>query len=485
MWEQLIRRIDRERLGIGFEHIESPFFAIDHVYKSLLNQGNLPGLNALKSEFGCYGRASPHLSARQIRDMLAAVEEGDWLLVLRKPFSPLSSDSSGRWSRITGLRVQDSYYIPPRVQKKPPLPPPEFIEVVRKTVPMEKQLACTFTKPCNLPDGAIDYSSYGGSIPTTTIGEYGKFALLGGRNVDAEGNIALHHINGNGLPTSLGTLLLGRTAAGATVAELATASASSSAASGARVLTASVASVTLTGLVALLWPSSLGDSSLYSDEQLKSLKEGRTRVRLHVEQQSDGTLKGYGYNTQKRSDWEMIPVVQFMAQGSHQVADFGNGTTLIWTPSADPSKHSGIPPLQGAPQAPQIWIYPPTEQADRIIVDPIYPPDYNDFILVFPAESGIKPLYIVLNVPGGRGYHVAPDVLTAFPDAVSVRPKSTVQGGGKKRDRWKDNKGRIYEWDFQHGAVEIYDKQGKHLGEFDAETGEQNKPAKPGRTTPK
>ena len=38
-------------------------------------------------------------------------------------------------------------------------------------------------------------------------------------------------------------------------------------------------------------------------------------------------------------------------------------------------------------------------------------------------------------------------------------------------------KGRIYEWDSQHGAVEIYDSQGKHLGEFNPETGEQTKNA--------
>ncbi len=129
--------------------------------------------------------------------------------------------------------------------------------------------------------------------------------------------------------------------------------------------TTGVAVGTLAGVVALLWPSSLGDSSLYTKEQLQTLKEGRIRVRLHVEQQADGTLKGYGYNTQKRRDWEMIPVVQFVAQGSRQVADLGDGVTLIWTPAADPSNTLGIPALEGAPQAPQIWIYPPTEQADR------------------------------------------------------------------------------------------------------------------------
>lgn len=44
MWEQLIRRQDRERLGIGFEQIESPFFAKNHVYQSLVGYGGLRGV---------------------------------------------------------------------------------------------------------------------------------------------------------------------------------------------------------------------------------------------------------------------------------------------------------------------------------------------------------------------------------------------------------------------------------------------------------
>ncbi|MQT72046.1 toxin, partial [Pseudomonas sp. FSL R10-0071] len=30
--------------------------------------------------------------------------------------------------------------------------------------------------------------------------------------------------------------------------------------------------------------------------------------------------------------------------------------------------------------------------------------------------------------------------------------------------RWKVSDGRILEWDYQHGAVEMYDKRGNHLG---------------------
>jgi len=259
---------------------------------------------------------------------------------------------------------------------------------------------CVFAKRCTLPEGTINYISPGGAIPTDPVSQYGEFALLGGRETDAQGNIPLKKISGS-VPSSLGTLLLGgaatATAGGVSCGGLCTAGAVASGP------TTGVAAGLLVGVVALLWPSSLGDSSLYTEEQLQTLKEGRIRVRLHVEQQADGTLKGYGYNTQKRRDWEMIPVVQFVAQGSRQVADLGDGVTLIWTPAADPSNTLGIPALESAPKAPQIWIYPPTEQADNIIVSPIYPDAYNDFILVFPADSGVQPLYIVVSARHSTG----------------------------------------------------------------------------------
>ena len=296
---------------------------------------------------------------------------------------------------------------------------------------------CVFAKSCTLPDGTINSISPGGAIPTDPVSQYGEFALLGGRETDAQGNIPLKKISGS-VPSSLGTLLLGgaatATAGGVSCGGLCTAGAVASGP------TTGVAAGLLVGVVALLWPSSLGDSSLYTEEQLQSLKEGRTRVRLTVEQQADGTLKGYGYNTQKRRDWEMIPVVQFVAQGSQQVADFGDGVTLIWTPAADPSSTLGTPALEGAPQAPQIWIYPPTEQADNIIVSPIYPDAYKDFILVFPADSGVQPLYIVMNVrktPGtvtGQGEDVAGIWLIGASSGVGVPIPSDVADALRGRE---------------------------------------------------
>jgi len=72
-------------------------------------------------------------------------------------------------------------------------------------------------------------------------------------------------------------------------------------------------------------------------------------------------------------------------------------------------------------------------------------------------------------------------MLAGFPEAKPARRKTPVRGGGGLRKRWEDKAGKIYEWDSQHGAVEGYDSAGRHLGEFDPDTGEQLKSAVAGR----
>ncbi len=73
----------------------------------------------------------------------------------------------------------------------------------------------------------------------------------------------------------------------------------------------------------------------------------------------------------------------------------------------------------------------------------------------------------------------APRRLAAFPNAARVKPKSD-------RHRWfDDGTGYTYEWDYQHGRVERYDRRGHHLGEFDPETGMMTKPANSTQTIEK
>ena len=72
-----------------------------------------------------------------------------------------------------------------------------------------------------------------------------------------------------------------------------------------------------------------------------------------------------------------------------------------------------------------------------------------------------------------------PKSLPAHPNARRVKPK-TGNGAGKRR-RWQAEDGTIYEWDSQHGTVEVYDKRGHHQGEIDPNTGATTKEAIPGR----
>ncbi len=77
--------------------------------------------------------------------------------------------------------------------------------------------------------------------------------------------------------------------------------------------------------------------------------------------------------------------------------------------------------------------------------------------------------------PVEHTYVLPPSSLPGFPEAQRVRPK-----GG--RNRWKDRRGWVYEWDYRHGAVELYDTLGRHLGEFDYKTGRRLKPGDPRRS---
>ncbi|NWF08630.1 S-type pyocin domain-containing protein [Pseudomonas salomonii] len=363
----------------------------------------------------------------------------------------------------------------PQPKRAPYSPPIDLFEPPPTPAPtIAKPPGCVFTKPCQLPNGIIRYNDPTGYVPLELLKDYGHFSLLGGREVDSRGAVALRKISGSALPAGLGQLAL-----------------RSAAMESAATAVGTVAGGLLTGLVALLWPSALGDSALYSEEQLHSLQRARSQMRLHVEQREDGTLKGYGFYTGNNPDWQMINVVQFQSRGDQFVADLDEGVELIWTPAVDPGDTLGIPALEAAPQAPVIWIYPPTEKAAQILVNPIYPPEYRDFILVFPVESGVRPLYVVVNEPrkGLRNpdhdYFPAPKTedITGFPGLIPQRPVTSRLGGAGLRERWIDAKRRkLLEWDAKKGELEVYRKSDlEHLGAFDPYTAERRGPADPKR----
>jgi hypothetical protein len=237
-------------------------------------------------------------------------------------------------------------------------------------------------------------------------------------------------------------------------------------------------------------PAKLDDGTLYTDNQLRNMTHAPTRVRFQFRRDAEGALQVYGIHTTAAGD-DTVRTVQATWNADKTAMETKlNGITILWTP-----RRSGLvqmPPLvypdNNGGRLGTILVHPIPEGTDSQIEGlPGEDITTDDCILVFPADTGLSSLYVVFARPigGDHSYHPAPKGLTAFPDAALSPSKSSVKGGGHKRKRWKDRKGRIYEWDYENGRVELYDKQGKHLGEFNPDTGERTKDAEPGRTTPK
>lgn len=334
-----------------------------------------------------------------------------------------------------------------------PAPRPEPPPPVKKA-PSPQLRGCVFAKSCTLPDGIINHSNPNGFVPVESLSQYGAYAVLGMGTAVSSAGTALEWIGGSGSSIELAKRLGGSLS--------------------------TLAPPNVKIIIGMVLPNTTSpDSAFYTSEQYAQLTEGNTRVRVNIKHLPDGSVSLYGFYTGTKQEWQRVPVIAAQARGEQFVADMGDGIEVIWTPAVDPGAVLGIPALEGALMQPAAWVYPPTEHANHILINPVHPPDYQDAIIWFP-NTGIQPIYISLST-SGSGYYPKPDFLPAFPDAKWAKSKTSVQGGGGLRPRWKSRDGTIYEWDFQHGAVEKYNKRGKHLGEFDHETGTQNKAADPTR----
>lgn len=237
------------------------------------------------------------------------------------------------------------------------------------------------------------------------------------------------------------------------------------------------ASVFILGML----PTKMGDGTLHTDEQLRTMTRATTRVRFQFRRDAEGVMQVYGIHTGASGDDSVRTVNVKWNEDKTAMEAKLNGITILWTPQRGPL--GSMPPLiypEHHEHLSPLLVHPIPENTDSQI-DGLPGEDITaeDCILVFPETTGLKSLYVVFARPAGGGdikYHTPPLTLPAFPDAVRVRRKGN-------RARWESKK-RIYEWDYQHGAVEVYDWQNNHLGEFDANTGEQTGKARPeGKTT--
>lgn len=256
----------------------------------------------------------------------------------------------------------------------------EYKDLAPKPADKPDIMGCVFAKSCKLPDGVIDHKNPAGFVPVEKLAEYGLWAVLGtGAAITAQGT-----------PLQL----VGGSATGSAIAQRLGGSLSLGLLEGSGVVAAGF----VLGTIGILMPNTSisPDSAFYKNDQYATLQTGRTRVRVNVKTLPDGSVNAYGFYTGGKTDWENVPVIEAKKDGENYVADIGNGIGLTWTPAASGDGVLGIPALEGAPQLPPVWVYPPTAQSDTLLANPAHPPEFQDAIIWFP-DSGIEPIYIVLS----------------------------------------------------------------------------------------
>jgi hypothetical protein len=183
---------------------------------------------------------------------------------------------------------------------------------------------------------------------------------------------------------------------------------------------------------------------------------------------------------------KVLPEVAIANSDAKEIAvDLGK---LIVDPGAPDIQPLSFTPLEGAAVIPFIAVSDPRVVAAFLAA--LIASEFTDWEAVGKAiqqwgtstESQVKGLIDKLRQMlskefGPRPGQVVfpPAIPEAFPELTPAKAK-TPRPGGKLRERWKDADGNIYEWDYQHGRLEKYDRRGNHQGEFDPKTGKQTKP---------
>ncbi|MBN3214472.1 S-type pyocin domain-containing protein [Pectobacterium polaris] len=131
-----------------------------------------------------------------------------------------------------------------------------------------------------------------------------------------------------------------------------------------------------------------------------------TRVRFFWRPDIHGNMQVYGVHTGEGTPYEGVRVANMVWDPNIQGYSFTpspgvDAPTITWTPEkpegAEPISHTGSPvkPID----QPTILIYPIPEDETETTTPPFPVPDahdFNDWILVFPDGSEIKPIYVYL-----------------------------------------------------------------------------------------
>lgn len=173
------------------------------------------------------------------------------------------------------------------------------------------------------------------------------------------------------------------------------------------------ASVFILGML----PTRMADGTLHTDEQLRRMSRATTRVRFQFRRDAEGVMRVYGIHSGASGDDSVRTVkVEWNSDKTAMEAKL-NGITILWTPQRGPL--GSMPPLvypEHGEQLHTILVHPIADNTDSQIEGlPGEDMTAEDCILVFPADTGLKSLYVVFSKPA----RLTPGTVTGVGEDVS------------------------------------------------------------------
>ncbi|TOF75861.1 S-type pyocin domain-containing protein [Vibrio parahaemolyticus] len=152
-------------------------------------------------------------------------------------------------------------------------------------------------------------------------------------------------------------------------------------------------------LVAALWPSQLGDGTLDGNPDFATGDTTTMSARFNMYTDENGKQQVVGIKTGDGSAYgERVAKREAVKQGQHFVAGLENGITITWTPdgSTDVLTPDTVLPENDQLDVHNIWVRP-IEEHQQEIGTVLYPEEeLAEYIVTFPADAGLPPLYLVL-----------------------------------------------------------------------------------------
>ncbi|AZD08624.1 Uropathogenic specific protein [Pseudomonas chlororaphis] len=311
------------------------------------NRSSLAGLDELLRE---------HYTINSDRDILAAVRNGDWVLVTD------SSAATANGSLLCPAPEAEPVYLRPD-----PWPDP----VPRTDLVFAKSVS-------SAPWGTIQAGS-----ASEPAGHFGKTMLMASSATE----VGLGRVAGERLLRSFAwSVQMAGTAA--------------------RTVGGPAGQVLLLAMT----PTRLGDDTFYSEEQLRELRAATTRVRFQFRRDRQGVLQVYGIHTSAQSGQDSVPVIKAHWNADKNAMQAHLGTiTITWTPHNGPVVTAPTPYPGVTDELANLMVHPIAEGGDSQLQGaPIDELKVEDCIITFPIGSGIRSLYLVFAKPMVNPLEVGP-----------------------------------------------------------------------------